>query len=285
METENENGYWRDNTVEFSAANWIQKLVLHLCNLVKTWATVLSWNQKTFPFMQATIKPLKTTGTAQFFPGSCALSTCRNSLAPRLFPPQKMPALHLYACHSSVWLCCKGVAFVHVLVFATSLHSMLLLVLIPCYFWSSFHATSGLHSIPGRLNMEQETDASLIALTTHFAQVREGYNRRSIFPSNLASFFNIIPSQTGSSSSIVNIVKFHGETYCSRRSLMPRPHPLTRKKGSGDFWPIPRASLKLIAFLARNLIPPITSQKTQSVVARPESLGYFSAMTQHFFAL
>ena len=137
----------RDNTVEFSAANWNQKLVLHLCNLVKTWATVLSWNQKTFPFMQVTKKPLKTNGTAQFFPGSCALSTCRNSLAPRLFPPQKTPALHLYAYHSSVWLCCKGVAFVHVLVFATSLHSMLLLVFIPCYFWSSFHATSGLHSM------------------------------------------------------------------------------------------------------------------------------------------
>ena len=56
-----------------------------------------------------------------------------------------------------------------------------------CY-RSSFHATSGFHSIPERLNMEQETDASLIALTTHFAQVREGYNRRSIFSSNLASF-------------------------------------------------------------------------------------------------
>ena len=91
---------------------------------------------------------------------------------------------------------CRGVAFVHVLMFATcfsfhatsGLHSMLLLVFIPCYFWSSFHATSGLHSIPERLNMEQETDASLIALTTHFAQVREGYDRNSIFASNLASF-------------------------------------------------------------------------------------------------
>ena len=30
-----------------------------------------------------------------------------------LFSPQKTPALHLYAYHSSVWLCCKGVAFVY----------------------------------------------------------------------------------------------------------------------------------------------------------------------------
>ena len=65
METENENGSWRDDTVEFSAANWNQKLVLHLCNLVKTWATVLTWNQKTFSiFAGPTKKPLKTNGTA-----------------------------------------------------------------------------------------------------------------------------------------------------------------------------------------------------------------------------
>ena len=31
-------------------------------------------------------------------------------------------------------------------------------------------------------------------------------------------------------------------------SLVPRPHPLTRKIGSGDLRPIPQASLKLIAF-------------------------------------
>ena len=30
--------------------------------------------------------------------------------------------------------------------------------------------------------------------------------------------------------------------------LVPRPHPLTRKKGSGDLRLIPWASLKLIAF-------------------------------------
>ena len=36
-------------------------------------------------------------------------------------------------------------------------------------------------------------------------------------------------------------------------------------------------------FLERKFSLPITLQETQSVVATPETLGYFSAMTQHFF--
>ena len=53
----------------FSAANWNQRLVLYFRNF------------------------------GQYFPGSCALSTCRNN---KLFFPQETPALHLYACHYSV---------------------------------------------------------------------------------------------------------------------------------------------------------------------------------------
>ena len=70
-------------------------------------------------------------------------------------------------------------------------------------------------------------------------------------------------------------------------SLVPRPHPLTREKGSGDLQPIPRASLsiKLIAFPGGIRRQPITLQKTQSVAVAPEILDYFNAMTQHFFGV
>ena len=40
---------------------------------------------------------------------------------------------------------------------------------------------------------------------------------------------------------------------------------------------------RFLPILVRNLQPPITLQKTQSVVKTPESLGFFSTMTHHFF--
>ena len=55
------------------------------------------------------------------------------------------------------------------------------------------------------------------------------------------------------------------------------------RRGSGDIQLIHWASLVLIGFLVRNFQLPIIMQKTQSVVATLESLGYFSTMTQHFF--
>ena len=66
-------------------------------------------------------------------------------------------------------------------------------------------------------------------------------------------------------------------------SLVPRPHPLTRKIGSGD---LSSGFIKVDCFWVRDLLPPITLQKTQSVVGSMlESLGYFSTMTQHFFGM
>ena len=46
-------------------------------------------------------------------------------------------------------------------------------------------------------------------------------------------------------------------------SLVPRPHPLTRKKGFGDC----SSFIKLIAFRRGILLVPITLQKTPEVVA------------------
>ena len=71
-----------------------------------------------------------------------------------------------------------------------------------------------------------------------------------------------------------------------RTSLVPRPRPLTREKGSGDLQPIPRASLSitLIAFPGGIRRQPITLQKAQSMVVAPEILDYFNAMTHPFLA-
>ena len=46
----------------------------------------------------------------------------------------------------------------------------------------------------------------------------------------------------------------------------------------------PSGFINVDCFLCRIFQPPITLQKTDSVVATPESLGYFSTMTQHSLA-
>ena len=64
------------------------------------------------------------------------------------------------------------------------------------------------------------------------------------------------------------------QVYWSRPQILP-----TIGEGLVTFGQL----LNVDCFLGRILHPPITFQKTQSVSATPEILGYFSTMTQHFF--
>ena len=144
--------------------------------LVKTWAKGFkpetdNLSTRAGPTQNWEQLVLHSTSQSHFF-----LPTCRNSLVyTQVVSPQETPGYNAtfviidFDCVAAEW-----VMYVYL---------CLLLVFIPCYFWS--------HSIPGRLNMEQESDASLIALTTHFAQVNETKKKkRSTFASNITSFPN-----------------------------------------------------------------------------------------------
>ena len=176
VETENRNDgnnhCWQDS---FLLPTWHQ-ILLHFRN------ELFSQNMGK-RFQAGTRQPLHSCrsnsklgaiGIAQYFPVSFLPPHMQEQSCTQVVSPQETPGYNAtfviidFDCVAAEW-----VMYVYL---------CLLLVFIPCYFWS--------HSIPGRLNMEQESDASLIALTTHFAQVNETKKKKK---KHICFKYNLIP--------------------------------------------------------------------------------------------